>query len=216
MPLHCHNQEKSKKPLFHPYYRVLNQNITIFWLHPWYVKVPRPGIEPVQQQQPKVQQWQHWILNSLSCQGTPKPDFFFWSFRASPAAYGGSQARGQIGAVASNLCHSHSKAGSNPLSNLHHRSRQRWILNPLSKARDQTCVLMDTSQIRFCWATMGTPEYLVNYLTCCFVPTLSDYRLQPYDVFRVSFWSDSFSSQHPRESPSHSRLSIFLGFLGMS
>ena len=24
-----------------------------------------------------------------------------------------------------------------------------WILNPLSEARDQTCVLMDASQIRF-------------------------------------------------------------------
>ena len=28
---------------------------------------------------------------------------------------------------------------------LHHSSRQHWILNPLSEAGDQTCVLMDTS-----------------------------------------------------------------------
>ena len=28
---------------------------------------------------------------------------------------------------------------------LHHSSRQCWILNPLSEARDWTCVLMDTS-----------------------------------------------------------------------
>ena len=41
---------------------------------------------------------------------------------------------------------------------LHHSSWPRWILNPLSKARDQTCVLMVTSQIHFCWATMGTPK----------------------------------------------------------
>ena len=34
--------------------------------------------------------------------------------------------------------------------NLHHSSWQRWILNPLSKARDQICNLMDTSQICFC------------------------------------------------------------------
>ena len=27
---------------------------------------------------------------------------------------------------------------------------QRWILNPLSKARDLSCVLMYTSQIHFC------------------------------------------------------------------
>ena len=25
--------------------------------------------------------------------------------------------------------------------------QQHWILNPLSKARDQTCILMDTSQV---------------------------------------------------------------------
>ena len=30
-----------------------------------------------------------------------------------------------------------------------HISRQHQILNPLSEARDGTCVLMDTSQIRF-------------------------------------------------------------------
>ena len=33
--------------------------------------------------------------------------------------------------------------------NLHHSSRQHWILNPLSNPRDQTCILMDTSQIFF-------------------------------------------------------------------
>ena len=33
---------------------------------------------------------------------------------------------------------------------LHHSSEQGWILNPLNRAKDQTCVLMDASQIRFC------------------------------------------------------------------
>ena len=32
---------------------------------------------------------------------------------------------------------------------LHHSSWKRWMLNPLSEARDQTCILMDTSQILF-------------------------------------------------------------------
>ena len=31
--------------------------------------------------------------------------------------------------------------------NLHDRSQQRWILNPLSEVRDQTRILMDTSRI---------------------------------------------------------------------
>ena len=39
---------------------------------------------------------------------------------------------------------------------LYHSSRQCWILNLRSEARDWTCVLIDTSQIRFHWAAMGT------------------------------------------------------------
>ena len=41
--------------------------------------------------------------------------------------------------------------------NLHHSSRQRQILNPLSEARDRTCNLMVPSQIRFCCTMTGTP-----------------------------------------------------------
>ena len=37
---------------------------------------------------------------------------FILLFRATPAAYGESQARGQIGAIAASLCHSHSNVGS--------------------------------------------------------------------------------------------------------
>ena len=33
------------------------------------------------------------------------------------------------------------------ICNLHHSSRQCWILNPLSEARDRTQALMDTSQV---------------------------------------------------------------------
>ena len=40
--------------------------------------------------------------------------FFFCLFRAAPAAYGGSQARGLIGAVAAGLRQSHSNVGSKP------------------------------------------------------------------------------------------------------
>ena len=40
--------------------------------------------------------------------------------------------------------------------NLHHTSQQRWILNPLSEARVRTYILMNTTQIRFHCATMGT------------------------------------------------------------
>ena len=40
--------------------------------------------------------------------------FVFYLFRATPTAYGDLQARGQIGAAAAGLCHSHSNAGSEP------------------------------------------------------------------------------------------------------
>ena len=43
---------------------------------------------------------------------------------------------------------------------LHHSSWQCWILNPFSEARDQTHILTDTSQVRFCWAM--TQELLRN------------------------------------------------------
>ena len=35
------------------------------------------------------------------------------------------------------------------MCDLHHSSQQHQIFNPLSKARGQTCVLMDASQICF-------------------------------------------------------------------
>ena len=40
--------------------------------------------------------------------------FFFLLFRAIPVAYGGSQARGLIGAVAAGLHYGHSNGGSEP------------------------------------------------------------------------------------------------------
>ena len=40
--------------------------------------------------------------------------FFSCLIRAPPMAYGGSQATGQIRAVAISLCHSHSNTGSEP------------------------------------------------------------------------------------------------------
>ena len=43
------------------------------------------------------------------------------------------------------------------ICSLHHSSQQCRILNPLIEARDPTCNFMDTSRIRFCRATKGTP-----------------------------------------------------------
>ena len=76
--------------------------------------------------------------------------FFFFVFLPFlgqlPTAYGGSQARGLIGATASGLYQCHSNMGSK----LHLRPtpQQCQILNPLSKARDRTWNLMVPSRIR--------------------------------------------------------------------
>ena len=50
-------------------------------------------------------------------QGVKTPIFYlfiFQPFRAAPAAYGGSQARGPIRATTASVHHSHSNAGSEP------------------------------------------------------------------------------------------------------
>ena len=54
-------------------------------------------------------------------------------FRAAPVAYGGSQARGPIGATAAGLCHSHSNTVFEP-----HLQSIPQLTATLSKVRDQT------------------------------------------------------------------------------
>ena len=66
--------------------------------------------------------------------------YSFCFFRTALRAYGGSQARGLIGAVAAGLHHSHSHAGSEL------RLRPTPQRTAVSEARDRTLVLMDTSQ----------------------------------------------------------------------
>ena len=69
--------------------------------------------------------------------------FYFLLFRAAPAAYGSSQARGLIRTTAIDLCHS---------------SRQCQIPNPLSEARDQTHILVDPSRVVNHQVTKGTQQ----------------------------------------------------------
>ena len=82
----------------------------------------------------------------------------FSLFRAIPTAYGGSQARGPIGAT----------PGPSFVCEQHHSSWQHWILNPLRETRDRTCIPMNTSQIRFCWAMRGTPPWNVWGFLCIY------------------------------------------------
>ena len=67
---------------------------------------------------------------------------FFFSFfvfsRAALVAYGGSQARGLIGAVAAGLDTATATWDLSRVCDQHHNSWQRQILNPLSEAKDRT------------------------------------------------------------------------------
>ena len=103
-----------------------------------------PGIELMPSQR------HHQILNPL-CHGAGNPVLMFQTFilfclfKVPPVAYRSSQARSPIGAVAASLHHSHGSAISEPRC-----SWQRHILNPLSKARDQSCILMDATHVHYC------------------------------------------------------------------
>ena len=83
---------------------------------------------------------------------------FFWIFTATPAAYGGSQA--VVESYPQLPAYNTATATPDPsrIWDLDHNPCQHQILNPVSKARDGICVLMDTSQICFHWAMMGTPK----------------------------------------------------------
>ena len=67
---------------------------------------------------------------------------------------------------------------------LHPRSRQCWILNPLSEARDWTCVLMHPSWVCYCWATLGTPN--VGEIDPLFIVEISWAGLAPLFTYGSS------------------------------
>ena len=66
-------------------------------------------------------------------------------FRAEPAAYRSSQARGGIGAAVASLCHSHSNTGSE----LHLQTTPQLVampdLQPTEQGQGSNCILTETS-----------------------------------------------------------------------
>ena len=71
-------------------------------------------------------------LTLVGFRGDPCPIFYFTHFLiVMGVAYGSSQARGQTGAAVATPHHRQIRG----VCDLHHSSRQRWILNPLSEAR---------------------------------------------------------------------------------
>ena len=73
-------------------------------------------------------------------------------------------------------------------------------LNSLSEARDQTCVLMVTNQIHFCWAMMRTPKmtFSVHLPTNTWVAVGFPKSLQLSLCWRWSSWWLIETSLQPR------------------
>ena len=100
------------------------------------------------------------------------------------------------------------------ICNLNHSSWKLWILSQMSKARYQTCFLMNNSRIHLHWATMGTliflyffNPYFIDFLFAfyyflppddfrfClffFLNLLSDRLSCLFEIFRV-FWERTIS-----------------------
>ena len=65
-------------------------------------------------------------------------------------AYGSAQAMGQIRAAAASLHHSYSNVGSKPhLQSTPEPTAMPDTLPPPNEAKDQTHILMDTSQVHY-------------------------------------------------------------------
>ena len=71
----------------------------------------------------------------------------YFLFKATPVAYGSSQARSRIGAAA--VVYTTGEAIPDPsrICNLRRSLWKGWILNPLNEARYGTCILMDSSWV---------------------------------------------------------------------
>ena len=122
--------------------------------------------------------------------------FFFFSFfsAAAPTTYGSSQDMGQIGTAAAGLWHSQSKEDLSHICDLNHSLWKCQILKIFSETRYQTHVLMNTSQVHYHWAMLGTPGYYFSYLHSSLYFHTSNWGLKVAcrDLSCIHFKSTSF------------------------
>ena len=91
-----------------------------------------------------------------------------WNLSASTTFLKGQYPDSKHTVVVAITCKAYARATVTPdascICDPHHSSWQRWILNPLSEARDLIRKLMVPSRICFCCATTGTPNFdILNY-----------------------------------------------------
>ena len=97
--------------------------------------------------------------------------FFFCLFKAASGAYGSSQARDERELQLLAYTIAPAMQDMSQIYNLHHNSLQHGILNPPIEARSQTCILMDTNQIHYHQAIVGTPFFLLSCFLITFIPS---------------------------------------------
>ena len=99
---------------------------------------------------------------------------------------------GQIGTAAAGLATATATWDLSHVCDLHHSSWQHRILNPLSETRDWTCILMDPSQVCYCWVTTGAPSAhfktrFWSFCCCVFWVLYIFWILIPYILFANIF-----------------------------
>ena len=107
-----------------------------------------------------------WTLNMNKLM-TKYNTFFFFCFLLGPHLWHMEVPRLEVELELQLPAYTTATAISDPnhICDLHCSAWQCWILNPLSEARNRTCVLMDTSQIHFHWAMTGNPRTLfLNFM----------------------------------------------------
>ena len=122
-------------------------------------------------------------------------------FRAVLLAHGGSQARGKL--ELSLPAYTTATAARDPsrTCDLHHSSRQCWVLNPLSEARDRTCNLMVSSWIHFHCVTTGTPH--PEFFKCISVPVSQAFLMLCLQVTNTPETLRKPSQPPPRPPPDY-------------
>ena len=111
-------------------------------------------------------------------------------------AYGGSQARGRIRAVAADYTTATEMTDPSRIC-LHHSSWQRPILNPLNKARDQTRNLMGTSGVRNPLSHNGNSQNVVTLNIHKKILIIENFKRTPaFKVLKTINYTIVHQSQH--------------------
>ena len=128
----------------------------------------------------------------------------FCLFRAAPVAYGGSQARGPIGAVVAGLCHSHSNLGSKwhlqPTTHGNTRSLTHWARPGIEPASLWTLLSFVN-----CWARTGTPRrpFLPPDQTFLSFP---EHESPSQELTNALISTSGLRGQNPAQTPESRRL----------